>query len=152
MNVFITLTTRDKTEVRVNINHISYYQIVAVAGIEETCVILGSNTLWVSETLQEIDQKIQETLDQNNEQESKNEAMALIKTVRSKLNLTQRQLGAILGVGRLTVSRWETGHRIISAERQDQLREMLSQHESRYHSFDTLDIYNKVNKINQETT
>ena len=65
MNVFITLTTRDKTEVRVNINHISYYQIVAVAGIEETCVILGSNTLWVSETLQEIDQKIQETLDQN---------------------------------------------------------------------------------------
>ena len=148
MNVFITLTTRSKTEVRVNINHISYYQIIS----DETCITLRSNILWVSETLQEIDQKIQETLDQNNEQESKNEAMALIKTVRSKLNLTQRQLGAILGVGRLTVSRWETGHRIISAERQDQLREMLSQHESRYHSFDTLDIYNKVNKINQETT
>ena len=148
MNVFITLTTRSKTEVRVNINHISYYQIIS----DETCITLRSNILWVSETLQEIDQKIQETLDQNNQQESKNEAMALIKTVRSKLNLTQRQLGAILGVGRLTVSRWETGHRIISAERQDQLREMLSQHESRYHSFDTLDIYNKVNKINQETT
>ena len=148
MNVFITLTTRSKTEVRVNINHISYYQIIS----DETCITLRSNILWVSETLQEIDQKIQETLDQNNEQESKNEAMALIKTVRSKLNLTQRQLGAILGVGRLTVSRWETGHRIISAERQDQLREMLRQQESRYHSFDTLDIYNKVNKINQETT
>lgn len=149
MNPFITLTLDSESKIRVNINHISSYGRIQ----EQTLIKLGSDGLWVLETVEEIDHKIQDTLNQNKQetQESKNEAIDLVKTLRSKLNLTQRQLGYLLGVGRLTVSRWETGHRIISEERQDQMREMLIKHESRYNSFDTLDIYNQINKKNKET-
>ena len=37
-----------------------------------------------------------------------------LKRIRRELGLTQRELAALLGVGRIAVARWETGARGIS--------------------------------------
>lgn len=56
MNPFITLTFESKKKVRVNINHISSYTRYE----KETFIKVGPETLWVSETVEEIDHKISE--------------------------------------------------------------------------------------------
>ena len=81
----------------------------------------------------------------------KDEGIALIKTLRSKLNLNQREAAALIGVTRESVNKWEKGKTPITEQRKKQMRYIIEQHQSPYHCFSTLDLYNSINKKNKET-
>jgi DNA-binding XRE family transcriptional regulator len=81
-----------------------------------------------------------------------NQDIPMIKELRRLLGFNQENLGDFLGVARETVSRWETGSIILSDERRKQIKTLLDQYqnhragESLFVSFDTLTIYDNINK------
>lgn len=53
------------------------------------------------------------------------QARRQIKLGRERKDLTQQALGELLGVGQVTVARWETGTRTVDTETLDRICEAL---------------------------
>ena len=64
MTAFITLTKRDKTKVRININHICFYELEECEQLngykKVTLIAVGNTPIRVLETVKQIDHKISE--------------------------------------------------------------------------------------------
>lgn len=53
--------------------------------------------------------------------------IAWLKHARGQLGYGQRELAEKLGVSRVTVARWETGHMLPTQEHQDAIRRLIAQ-------------------------